>query len=165
MHRLLRRPTLILALLAVLAVGAMGCTAGGRASGVRSHELSLLAQVNAQRAGAGLGPLAWCAALGRSATAHSQDQAAHNNMSHVGSDGSDVGTRVFRANYRGWTALGENVAKGYPTESAVLYAWMNSDGHRANILSPHFTHMGSGIASSWNGTRYWSQDFGRSGSC
>lgn len=165
MHRLLRRPTLILALLALLAVGAMGCTAQGRAAGPKAYELSLLVQVNAQRANSGVPPLAWCAALGRSATAHSNDQAAHNTMSHVGSDGSDLGTRVLRAGYRGWTALGENIAAGYASESAVLYAWMNSPGHAANILSPNYTHMGSGIAASANGTRYWTQDFGRSGTC
>lgn len=160
MHRLLRRPTLILAFLAVLAVGAMGC-----APQAKTNELSLLEQVNAQRANSGVPPLAWCAALGRSASAHSADQAARNTMTHVGSDGSDLETRVARANYRDWSALGENVADGYATESDVLNGWMSSAGHRANILSSGFTHVGSGVATGAGGTRYWTQDFGHSGSC
>jgi uncharacterized protein YkwD len=165
MHRLLRRPTLIVALLALLTIGAMGCRPQGSAAGPKSYELSLLAQVNAQRANAGVPPLAWCAALGRSATTQSNDQAAHNAMSHVGSDGSDLATRVARAGYSGWTAIGENVAEGYDTEAAVLTAWMMSPGHAANILSPNYTHEGSGIAASSDGIRYWTQDFGRDGTC
>jgi uncharacterized protein YkwD len=160
MHRLLRRPTFILFLLAVLAIGAMACGPPPQAS-----ESSLLAQVNVQRANAGAPPLRWCAALGRSAAAHSADQAARNTMTHTGSDGSDVAIRVDRNGYRGWAALGENVAAGYNSEAAVLTAWMNSAGHRANILSPGFTHVGSGSVTSGNGTRYWTQDFGRTGSC
>ena len=160
MHRLLRRPTLTVALVGLLAFGTIACAPQAQKSGS-----SLLAQVNAQRANAGVGPLAWCPALSRAAYAHSGDQASHNAMSHTGTDGSDTAARAARFGYAGWTALAENVAAGYNSEAEVLNAWMNSSGHRANILSPILTHMGSGSAVSGNGTRYWTQDFGRSGTC
>ncbi len=125
----------------------------------------MLAQVNAQRANAGAVSLVWCPSLGRAAAAHSADQAARNLMTHTGSDGSDNVVRDERNGYRSWTALGENVAAGYPSEAAVLAAWMASPGHRANILNPAFTHMGSEVVTAGNGTQYWTQDFGRGGTC
>jgi len=165
MHRLLRRPLLVVALLALLAIGAMGCVPPRPGAIAGPTEQSLLAQVNAQRAANGVGPLAWCPTLGHAAVLHSADQAAHNAMSHAGSDGSDTATRVERAGYRNWTAVGENVAAGYPGETAVLNAWMNSPGHRANILNPAYTHVGTGFGAGAGGTLYWTQDFGRGGSC
>ena len=86
-------------------------------------------------------------------------------MSHTGSDGSDMVARAENAGYRNWTAVGENVAYGYDSETAVLTGWMNSPGHRANILNPAYTHVGSASAVGGSGTRYWSQDFGRGGTC
>jgi uncharacterized protein YkwD len=63
--------------------------------------------------------------------------------------------------YTGWSALGENIAGGYPTADAVVAGWMASPGHRANILSPRFTEMGVGrvTAAGTYGT-YWAQEFG-----
>jgi uncharacterized protein YkwD len=58
----------------------------------------------------------------------------------------------------GW--MGENIAYGYPTASAVMEAWMNSSGHRANILRPQFTHVGVGVKRDASGRRYWVQNFG-----
>ncbi len=157
---LLRRPTMVAALVALVAVGLMGC-----APPQATSQSSMIFQVNVQRAGSGLPPLAWCPALGRASIAHSDDQAVHNTMTHTGSDGSDLSTRMARAGYNGWNTIGENVAAGYPSDSAVLYAWMMSPGHAANILNPSYTHMGSGYAYSRDGTRYWTQDFGSGGTC
>ena len=64
-----------------------------------------------------------------------------------------------------WSNLGENVAYGYGSVAAVMSAWMNSSGHRANILSSSFAHVGVGRADASNGTPYWTQDFGRGGTC
>ncbi|MGZ8761863.1 MAG: CAP domain-containing protein [Acidimicrobiia bacterium] len=166
MPRLLRRPTLILAFLGLLTMGAVACAVppADVGAGANPSELSLLVQTNQQRANSGIGPLTWCPSLGRSATAHAGDQAARNTMTHTGSDGSDIAVRAVRNGYNNWTALAENVAAGYNSESEVLYGWMTSPGHRANILNPAFTHVGSGFAIT-GGTRYWTQDFGRSGSC
>lgn len=128
-------------------------------------QVDMLAQVNAQRAANGAGPVAICNSLTRAAQAHSADQAAHNSMSHVGSDGATLVDRIARAGYGGWTALGENVAYGYGDVASVMNGWMNSPGHRANIVNPAYTHIGLGEANASNGTPYWTQDFGRSGTC
>lgn len=132
---------------------------------VTGWEADMLAQVNAQRAANGAGPVAICGSLGRAAQAHSADQAAHNTMSHVGSDGAKLVDRIARAGYNGWTALGENAAYGYGDVGSVMTGWMGSPGHRANIVNPAYTHVGFGEANAANGTPYWTQDFGRSGSC
>ena len=76
---------------------------------------------------------------------HADDQAIHNAMSHIGSDGSVLSQRVERAGYFWWSTIGENVAANWPSGAAVMAAWMNSPGHRANILSPTFTHFGAGV--------------------
>ncbi|MET0326965.1 MAG: CAP domain-containing protein, partial [Ilumatobacteraceae bacterium] len=105
---------------------------------------------NARRADNGLGPLTLSAALTNAAQAHSADQAATNTMSHAGSDGSNLADRLARAGYRA-TTWAENVAAGYPDATAVMSGWMNSPGHRANILNGNFTQIGVGVAYSANG--------------
>lgn len=130
-----------------------------------SWQAEMLHDINAFRAAAGVGPLSGCDALDRAAQDHSEDQAAHDAMSHVGSDGSDIGVRGNRAGYAGWNALGENVAYGFNAVNTVMVGWMNSSGHRANILSRSYEHVGFGLATSASGTRYWTQDFGAGGTC
>lgn len=125
----------------------------------------MLAAVNAQRAAAGAPSLVMCGRLVLAAQLHSQDQAATNTMSHTGSNGSTLSSRMAAIGYTGWTALGENVAAGYGSVDSVMSGWMNSSGHRANILNPNFTHAGFGRADSSRGTPYWTQNFGRSGTC
>ena len=125
----------------------------------------MLVAVNAERAAAGVGPLSGCATLERAAQDHSVDQAARRTMSHVGGDGSTLSTRVQRAGYIGWTGIAENVAVGYGSVGAVMTGWMNSSGHRANLLNSSYVHIGVGQAADGSGTLYWTQDFGRGGSC
>lgn len=135
------------------------------AATVTGWQADMLAQVNAQRAATGAAPVAICGTLTSAAQAHSADQAAHNSMTHVGSDGAKLVDRIARVGYRGWTALGENVAYGYGDVGSVMGGWMGSAGHRANIVNPAYTHVGFGEAKAANGTPYWTQDFGRSGTC
>lgn len=90
---------------------------------------------------------------------HSSDQAAHNHMDHTGSDGSTMQTRVEAEGFQ-WTSLGENVASGQLTVDQVMQDWMNSPGHRANILGD-YKFFGGGLAYN-NGKTYWTQDFGNS---
>ncbi|GAB3848144.1 hypothetical protein GCM10029963_30670 [Micromonospora andamanensis] len=116
----------------------------------------MVALVNAERAKAGCDALSIDDKLMTAAQRHSQDQADHRNMSHTGSDGSDPGERIDRVNYS-WRTYGENVAWNQRTPAAVMDAWMNSDGHRANILNCSFTEIGVGVANS-NGP-YWTQVF------
>ncbi|MGB0114823.1 MAG: CAP domain-containing protein [Ilumatobacteraceae bacterium] len=114
--------------------------------------------VNAQRAGYNLPPFTYDSRLELAAQRHSEDQARHQNMSHTGSDGSSMSERIERAGFA-FRRAAENVAYGYRTPAAVVQAWMNSDGHRRNILSAN-THIGVGVAVGANGLIYWTQNFG-----
>jgi uncharacterized protein YkwD len=125
----------------------------------------MLARINAERAAVGAAPVQLCANLMEAAQAHSQDQAARSVMSHTGSDGSTMVQRAERAGYVRWTALAENVAAGYTSVTSVMSGWMGSTGHRTNLLSTSYQHVGLGRAASGSGALYWTQDFGRSGSC
>ncbi len=125
----------------------------------------MLASINGHRAAVGAAPLQLCATLITAAQRHSEDQAATSRMSHTGSNGSTLSQRANAAGYLGWNALAENVAAGYPSVSSVMGGWMGSSGHRANLLSGSYEHVGVGRAASANGTLYWTQVFGRRGSC
>lgn len=109
---------------------------------------------NMERSRAGLSALRLDPQLTEAARAHAADMAAKRFMSHTGSDGSNPGTRISRAGYVGFT-WGENVAAGYTSPDAVCNAWMNSTGHRANILNANFRDCG--IARVGN---YWCVTFG-----
>ncbi|MCW3813565.1 CAP domain-containing protein [Micromonospora sp. DR5-3] len=126
-------------------------------SGISAELQQVVDLVNKERAKAGCKALAVDDKLMLAAQRHSQDQADHKTMSHDGSDGSDPGQRLDRVGYA-WRAYGENVAWNQQTPAAVMDAWMNSPGHRANILNCSFTEIGVGVARS-NGP-YWTQDFG-----
>ena len=117
---------------------------------------------NQHRAAAGLAALSVDQRLVNAAQAHSNDMAAHNTMSHSGSDGSNPGQRISAAGY-GWRAWAENVAAGYPDAPSVDQGWWNSPGHQANMLSTSITQIGVGLAYSVTGVPYWTQDFGRPG--
>jgi uncharacterized protein YkwD len=83
--------------------------------------------------------------------------AARNEMGHfVG--GTTPGQRITAGGYR-WSRYGENVARGYRTAQEVMNGWMNSPGHRANILNPRFVDMGIGVATRNNRTKFFCQDF------
>ena len=101
-----------------------------------------IALTNQERANAGLAPLNANGALNIAAAVHSADQAARNQMTHTGSNGSNAGDRIRAAGYQPST-WGENVAAGYGSASGVVAGWMGSSGHRANILNPAFTQIGA----------------------
>ncbi len=125
----------------------------------------MLGVVNAHRAAVGVPPLALCGPLIAAAQGHSDFQAATGRTSHTGSGGSTMRQRVESAGYGGWSGLGENVAAHYPDIGSVVTGWLSSEGHRANLLSPNFTHVGFGLGRGADGTPYWTQDFGRDGAC
>ncbi|MFB0614679.1 CAP domain-containing protein [Streptomyces sp. AGS-58] len=122
------------------------------ASGVTAEIVRL---VNAERAKVGCQALTLDSALTKAAQTHSADMAAHQNMSHTGSDGSSPGDRITAAGYA-WSGYGENVAYGYGTAEQVMAGWMASPGHRANILDCSFQEIGVGLAQPGS---YWTQDF------
>ncbi len=113
--------------------------------------------VNSERAARGLAPMTYDTKLDLAAQRHSEDQAQSQRMSHTGSDGSTMVQRIDRVGFA-WRSAAENVAYGYDTPVAVMAAWMNSDGHRRNILSSN-THIGVGLAYGPDGRAYWTQVF------
>jgi hypothetical protein len=127
-----------------------------RSSGAEERVLEL---INEHRAAAGLTPLVRVAELEAAALGHSQDMAGGDFMSHAGSNGSSAGQRITAAGYR-WTRYGENVAVGYPSAESVVAAWMQSPGHRANILNAAFRHMGAAVVFRADGRYgyYWTLD-------
>jgi uncharacterized protein YkwD len=110
-----------------------------------------LCLVNGERADRGLAPLSANARLTDAATSYAQDLVAGQYFSHTGRDGSGVLERIRRSGYlpRGAAyVLGENLAWGsgaLATPGAIVNAWMNSPGHRDNILNPDFREVGVGI--------------------
>ncbi|PSR16706.1 hypothetical protein C8255_16460 [filamentous cyanobacterium CCP3] len=119
----------------------------------------LLRLVNAERQRVNAPPLVLNEKLTTAAQRHSQDMATSRRMSHTGSDGSTMRSRIDATQYR-WSTIGENVAMGQPTAAAVMSAWMSSPGHRQNILNPAFTELGIGQANG-GGRLYWTQVFAR----
>jgi len=117
--------------------------------------------VNAERTRRGLAPMRFDSRLAVAAQRHSEDQAARRQMSHRGGDGSDAGTRIGRAGY-GWSSWAENIAYGQVSAASVMSAWMNSDGHRRNILSA-LPDTGVGVAVGSDGRWYWTQVFAAPG--
>ncbi|MBD2206238.1 CAP domain-containing protein [Calothrix sp. FACHB-1219] len=113
--------------------------------------------VNNERSRVGLSPLRLHSQLTAAAQAHSNDMARNNFMSHTGSDGSSPFDRMKRYGYN-YRQAAENVASGYSSPQDVMRGWMNSSGHRANILNPNYRDIGIGYA---NGNQlYWTQTFG-----
>jgi uncharacterized protein YkwD len=114
---------------------------------------TVVALVNKERAEAGCSPVTVDKRLTTAAQEHSQDQADHGTMTHVGSDGSTLGERITRAGYT-WRKVGENVASGASSPEYAMELWMNSDAHRKNILNCAYKNIGVGVADG-----YWTQDF------
>ena len=111
--------------------------------------------VNAARAQAGCGALTVDDRLAAAAKGHSDDMAAQGYFSHTSLDGRSFADRVRAAGYP--DPGGENIAQGQRGAEAVHDAWMNSQGHRENILNCGFATIGVGLhAASWT----WTQNFG-----
>lgn len=115
------------------------------------------ALTNAHRAAAGVAPVTISLTLNAAAEGHSQYQAAALKMTHDSANGSGPGTRMTNAGYI-WRTWGENVAFGQSDCAAVIAAWMNSPGHRTNMLNPSYTNIGIGMAIGSNGAKYWTMD-------
>ncbi|MFF5227420.1 CAP domain-containing protein [Dactylosporangium sp. NPDC000521] len=123
-----------------------------------SYEQQVLVIVNSERAKAGCSPLAYNAKLATAARKHSQDMATNDYFSHTSQDGTSFATRITNAGYK-WSGAAENIAKGQKTPADVMKAWMNSSGHRANILNCGLKDLGVGLAYQGK-TPIWTQDFG-----
>jgi len=128
------------------------------AAPLKSLEDEVVKLVNQQRAKYGLGPLTVNWELSRCARIKSQDMINRNYFSHTSPTYGSPFNMMENFGLR-FSAAAENIAKGQRTPQEVMNAWMNSPGHRANILSKNVTHIGVGAAKSSNGTLYWTQMF------
>lgn len=121
----------------------------------------LLALMNAQRVAAGLPALVWSPELARAAQAHADDCAQRNWISHVGSDGAVLRTRLARIGYAAAWA-GENSANAQTVQQTFTMWWdepPGADPHRRNILQPQYREAGIGVAAGGWGY-YFIADFG-----
>ncbi len=118
--------------------------------------LKVLELVNIERAKAGQAPLVLDAKLSYVADEKSKDMAISNYFDHISPNyGSPFDMmKEFGVSY---TAAGENIAMGYKTSEAVMEGWMNSPGHKANILSPKYGKIGIGVY--FGDSMYWTQMF------
>jgi uncharacterized protein YkwD len=129
-----------------------------------------LCLLNDERAAAGLRPLAFSAALTQPSAAYSTRMVSENFFAHESPDGSTLESRLTAARYiaaDGDWFVGENLAWGQgslATARNIAIAWMNSPGHRHNILEPEFTEVGIGIVPGTPGDPTWgatyTTDFG-----
>ena len=128
------------------------------ASNIGSYEQQVLNLVNEQRAKYGLKALSYNTKLEAVAYSHSKDMAQNNYFSHTNLSGQSPFDRM-RAAGISYRAAAENIAAGQRTPQEVVNAWMNSEGHRANILNSSVTEMGVGIYSGGSYGIYWTQLF------
>ncbi len=141
-----------------------GCTRVNVAPMNDTFEHRVVELTNIERDKLGIPPLKRNADLDYAGRYHSKDMMDENYFDHNSYDG---GTQVcswstrINAFYTGWSYLGENIAAGYSTPEAVVQAWMNSSGHRANILNSNYREIGVGYTyGGGDYYRYWTQDFG-----
>jgi uncharacterized protein YkwD len=129
--------------------------------GVRltKEEKALLELTNKEREKEGLRPLKANAKLFEAARKHSANMARQQRMDHT-LDDKGPSERLREAGYRGF-GWAENCAAGQRTPAEAVRAWMRSPGHRRNMLNESFAEIGLGVALSKDGTRYWTQVFGR----
>ncbi|MBB6418293.1 CAP domain-containing protein [Streptomyces sp. AK010] len=132
-------------------------SASAALSGESSAAAQVLSLVNEERAKVGCSPVAANSALQSLAQNYSEDMAARGFFDHTDPDGSTPWDRAEKA---GISNLGgENIARGQADAAAVMDAWMNSPGHRANILNCDFKTLGVGVEFG-SGGPWWTQNFG-----
>ena len=128
------------------------------------YELEKLAfdLINKHRAASGVKELTWSDDAAKVARLHSQNMADMKFFGHKGLDGLMVDTRAESLGIKNWRAIGENIAynRGYehPTEFAVE-CWMESSGHRRNLLDGRWKETGIGVAIAADGSYYFTQVF------
>jgi uncharacterized protein YkwD len=129
-----------------------------------AYDAEVLALVNQERTSRGLSALTLQSQLDTAANNHSVDMVCNDFFSHTGSDGSSPSSRATALGYPS-TFVGENIYYGsgsYDSPQQTVASWMNSDGHRANILNTDYTEIGIGyVHSGSNGAGYFTADFGK----
>ncbi|NUT40820.1 MAG: CAP domain-containing protein [Thermoactinospora sp.] len=121
-------------------------------------ENEVIRLTNAERAKGGCGALKHDARLREAAYGHSADMAKNDYFDHDSQDGRDMVDRIRATGFTG-SSWAENIAMGQRTASEVVRGWMNSEGHRENIMNCSYTLIGVGAAKDGRGRIYWTQDF------
>ncbi|MCI8283978.1 MAG: serine protease [Firmicutes bacterium] len=131
---------------------------GNNISNASGYAAEVTTIVNKERGAKGLKALNYNSALGAVAQKKAEDMAKNNYFSHTSPTYGSAFDMLAKdkISYR---SAGENIAKGQTSASAVMKAWMNSSGHKANILSSSYSEIGVGCAVSSKGTKYWVQIF------
>lgn len=125
-------------------------------------EREAFALINAERRKANLAPLALDSEMLYLARAHSQSMANSGNFSHRGASGEMVDARARNLGITDWRGIGENIAANQNAKNPVataLECWLNSEGHRRNLLSRDWSRSGIGVAVSPEGKYYFTQVF------
>jgi len=125
---------------------------------IKAQENEVIRLVNAERAKNGLPALKANWELSRVARYKSQDMIDKNYFAHQSPTYGSPFDMMESFGIR-FSAAGENIAKGQRTPAEVMNAWMNSPGHKSNILSRSYTEIGVGLARNKNGVCYWTQMF------
>ena len=112
---------------------------------------------NSSRSSDGLGSLTCDDALTRAARGHSQDMCDRGYFSHTSPEGSEPWDRAEAAGAQ-FSYAGENIAWGYESPQSVHTGWMNSPGHRRNLLNSGYARIGVGHVAC-SGKNYWTQVF------
>lgn len=136
--------------------------AASRATAAAGTEARIFDLINAERRHQGLRPLVYNPQLDQMARIQAANMAHFQKMAHT-IPGAKLPALGDRARYVGYAygRIAENVALGYPNADAVVEGWMNSSGHRHNILDRDVTETGIAIARSSAGGVYYCQVFGR----
>ncbi len=121
-------------------------------------EHKILELTNEERKKHGLKPLIWNEQLAQIARAHSKDMAKRGFFSHDNPDGQTPFDRIKADGIKYWVAA-ENIAAGQASPEKAIEEWMNSEGHRKNILNPDLQELGVGLARGGKYGIYWTQNF------
>ncbi|MER5744762.1 CAP domain-containing protein [Streptomyces sp. NPDC002225] len=132
-------------------------TTAARGSAATDAQAAVLALVNQERAKVGCSPLTASSPLTSLAQDYSEDMAARGFFDHTDPDGRSPWDRASKAGVQGLAA--ENIARGQADARAVMAAWMDSPGHRANILNCDYKTFGLGVHHG-SGGPWWTQEFG-----
>ncbi|MEU8247960.1 CAP domain-containing protein [Nonomuraea sp. NPDC048916] len=127
-----------------------------KSGGASAVEDTVVKLTNEARAAGGCRPLVHDPKLHAAAERHSADMAARGFFDHTSPDGRSPGDRVRAAGFAPISTWGENIAKGRRTAAQAVDGWLNSPGHRANIMNCAFTHIGVGHAATGP---HWTQVF------
>lgn len=153
-----------------LVLGFMAVVSAGQALANQELERQVLELINQQRAEGGCAPLVMQRQLSAAAQGHADAMAMKDFFGHSGKNGSKFSQRIKAQGYHG-RKFAENIAAGYASAEKVVSIWMNSKGHRVNIMNCSYTETGIALAYQEDDTPlpgsdypmryYWVQDFAK----